>query len=270
MDILFIGDIIGRYGREITKKLIPELKEKFKPDIIITNGENSASGYGITVKVYNELMDAGIDAITMGNHMWDKKEIMKDIDNLPYIVRPANYPKGTPGKEYLILEKKGVKVGILNLVGRVFMQPLECPFRTSEELLKKISKETPIILVDIHAEATSEKAALGWFLDGQVSAVIGTHTHVLTADERLLPKGTAFISDIGMVGARNSIIGMDIQNIVDRFLTGMPRRFEPVKSGPGIFNAVLIRIDENTGKPSEIKRINKVTEEISSKESEAD
>lgn len=262
MNILFIGDIVGRYGREITKKLLPELKKEFKPDLTITNGENSAAGYGITTKVYNELTEAGIDAITMGNHMWDKREVIKEIENLPNMIRPANYPKDTPGKDHIILEIKGVKVGIVNLVGRVFMQPLDCPFRVGEEIIEKIRKATPIIIVDIHAEATSEKTAMAWFLDGRVSAVIGTHTHVMTADERILPNGSAFISDLGMVGGRDSIIGMDTKSIINRFLTGMPHRFEPVKSGPGIFNAIVLKVDDKTGKALEIKRINKVIGEI--------
>ncbi len=263
MKILFIGDIIGKLGRKICRQLIPELKQEHSPDLIIVNGENSAHGYGITEKVYKELLELGIEAITMGNHVWDKKELTKTIDNLPLIVRPANYPPGVPGKDHLMISKVGVKVAIVNLSGRTFMQPLDCPFQAIEKLLPSLQKEAKIIIVDMHAEATSEKCAMGWFLDGKVSAVIGTHTHVMTADERILPNGTALISDVGMVGAYNSIIGMNKEQILKRFTTQMPEKFEPTEKGPGLFNAVLLTIDDSSGKAKEIKPIRRVVEALS-------
>ena len=258
LKILFIGDIIGKIGRTICEKVLPDLKNEFSPDLIIANGENSAHGYGITEKIYKELMDIGIEAFTMGNHIWDKKETVVNIDRMPLLVRPANYPPGAPGLTSLILGKNGVKIAITNLVGRVFMQCLDCPFQAIEKLLPNVTKETNIILVDMHAEATSEKCAMAWHLDGRVSAVLGTHTHVMTADERILPSGTAFISDVGMVGAFDSIIGMNKEQILKRFLTQMPEKFAPTEEGTGIFNAVLLTIDAETGKSKEIKPIRMV------------
>ena len=255
MNILFIGDIVGALGRTIVKEVLPELKKKYAVDLTLTNGENSAHGYGITEKIYSELLVMGIDAVTMGNHMWDKKEAARDIEKFPRLVRPANYPKGVPGKDYLIIEAQGIKVGILNLLGRTFMQCMDCPFQAAERLLPRIREQAPIILVDMHAEATSEKNAMGYFLDGKVSAVIGTHTHVMTADERILENGTAYISDAGMAGALDSVIGMNKEQIIKRFLTQMPEKFEPTETGRGLFNAVLIKIDNKTGKAQEIKKI---------------
>ncbi len=264
LKVLFIGDIIGKLGRQVCLEVLPEIKKKFSPDVIIANGENSAHGYGITEKVYNELIEMGIDAVTMGNHVWDKKELIKSIDNLPLVLRPANYPPGTPGKDHLIIEKSGIKIGLINLAGRVFMKELDCPFQAAEKLVPLIKKQTNIIIVDMHAEATSEKCAMGWFLDSRVSAVLGTHTHVMTADERILPGGTALISDIGMVGAYHSIIGMNKEQILKRFVTQMPERFEPTDEGPGLFNAVMLEIDSKTGKAKKIERIYQVIKELSS------
>ncbi len=257
MKILFIGDIIGRPGRTITASLLPELKKEFSPDVVIANGENSAAGVGITKKVYDELMDMGIDVITMGNHIWDRKEFLPDIASCPNLVRPANYPEGVPGKGYDVYSSKGIKYGVVNLVGRVFMSCINDPFQTANDIVQKIKHETHIIFIDFHGEATSEKNALAWYLDGKVSAVIGTHTHIQTADERILPKGTAFITDAGMVGAYDSIIGVQKEQIIKRFLLSMPERFEPEDKGPGIFNGLVIDIDES-GKAREIKRIYKV------------
>jgi len=260
MKILFIGDIIGKCGRKIAEACIPPISREYLPDIIIANGENSAHGYGITEKVYKELMDMGIDLVTMGNHMWDKKEISKTIENFPNMVRPANYPDIVPGKTFIILEKRGVKVALTNLLGRTFMPPMDCPFQAIEKLLPNIKKETNIIIVDVHAEATSEKCALGWFLDGKVSAVVGTHTHVMTADERILPQGTGYITDLGMVGCMDSIIGMNKDQILRRFITQMHDKFEPAEGGPGLFNAVFLEIDPASGKTTAIKRITRVIE----------
>jgi len=262
MNILFIGDVVGAYGRAIVRHLLPEIKKEYPTDLIIANGENSAHGYSITEKIYHEFLEMGIDAITMGNHMWEKKEIVSKIPSLERLVRPANYPPGAPGRDHLVIEVKGVKVGIVNLLGRVFMQCMDCPFQAAEKLIPKVKEQARIVIVDMHAEATSEKCAMGYFLEGKVSAVIGTHTHVMTADERILPAGTAFISDIGMVGAQDSIIGMNKAQILKRFTTQMPEKFEPTEAGPGLFNAVVIKIDPATGKAQEIKRIFRTTEPL--------
>lgn len=252
--ILFIGDIVGRGGREAVKKILPSLKEKYSPDITVANGENSAGGAGINEKKYKELVENGIDVITLGNHVWNNREFIKEIVNCKNAVRPANYPEGAPGKGWIVVNG----IGILNLMGRVFMKELDCPFRAADKLIPEIQKETKIILVDLHAEATSEKSAMGWYLDGRVSAVVGTHTHVQTADERILPKGTAYISDVGMVGSLNSVIGVDVAPIIERFLTQMPTRFEAAKEPPFIFNAALIEMDESDGKAKSIKRISEI------------
>lgn len=263
MNILFLGDIIGKYGRKVTEYFLATIKEEYSLDLIIANGENSAHGYGITEKTYKELIEIGIDVFTMGNHIWDKKDLARNIEKLPMIICPANYPDGVPGNRYLIINKAGIKIAVTNLLGRTFMPPMDCPFQAIEKLLPSLKKEANIIIVDIHAEATSEKCAMGWFLDGKVSAVVGTHTHVMTADERMLPQGTAYISDIGMVGAQNSIIGMNKDQILKRFLTQMPEKFEPTENGPGLLNAVLIKVDPSSGKAQEIQRICKVVAELS-------
>ncbi|OGB88449.1 metallophosphoesterase [candidate division WOR-1 bacterium RIFCSPLOWO2_02_FULL_46_20] len=259
MKVLFIGDIIGKLGRQVCRQVLPELKRELAPDLIIANGENSAHGYGITEIVYNELLGMGVGAITMGNHVWDKKELIqkKIIDKLPLVIRPANYPPGVPGQDHLIVEKNGARIAITNLSGRTFMKSLDCPFQTIDKLLP--SFKTNVVIVDMHAEATSEKCALAWHLSGRVSAVLGTHTHVMTADERILPDGTAFISDAGMCGAYESIIGMNREAIIKRFLTQIPEKFEPTESGTGLFNAVFLKIDPISGHTKEIKRIQKAT-----------
>ena len=262
LKVLFIGDIIGKLGRTTCVKVLPDLKKQLAPDLIIANGENSAHGYGITEKIYKELLDMGIEAITMGNHMWDKKEIVTKIENMPLVIRPANYPPDTPGQDHLIIDKGSVTIGLVNLCGRTFMQPLDCPFQAVDKLLPKIKSK--IIIVDIHAEATSEKVAMSWYLDGKVSAVLGTHTHVMTADERILPQGTAMLSDIGMVGAYDSIIGMNKEQILKRFTTQLPEKFAPTETGPGLFNAVLLKIDTATGKTKKIERIVKLVESSAS------
>lgn len=256
MKILFLGDIIGKIGRKVCAKVLPEITSQYAPDLILANGENSAHGYGINLNIYKELIELGIQGITLGNHTWDKKEFIKEVENLPQVVRPANYPPGLPGKDRLLLTVGRRRVSLINLLGRTFMHCVDCPFQTIEKLLPQL--ERPIIIVDMHAEATSEKAAMAWFLDGKVSAVLGTHTHVMTADERILPQGTAFISDLGMVGAYNSVIGMDKEQIIKRFLTQMPEKFEPSETGPGLFNAVLLEIDDQSGRAKEIKRLFKI------------
>jgi len=261
MKILFIGDIVGRPGRAIVRALLPKLKEEFSPDVIIANGENAAAGVGITKKIYDELLNMGIDVITMGNHMWDRREFLPDVSSCPNLVRPANYPEGVPGKGHEIFSSNKIKYGVANLVGRVFMPCIDCPFHAADSLVKKIKTETPIILIDFHGEATSEKNALAWHLDGKVSAVIGTHTHIQTADERILPKGTAFITDAGMVGAYDSIIGVQKEQIIKRFLLSIPERFEPEDKGPGLFNGLVIDIDDS-GRAKKIERIYRIVKDM--------
>lgn len=254
--ILFIGDIVGKPGRETVKKLLPSLKQEFSPDVIIANGENAAGGMGINTKKYQELIDSGIEIVTLGNHVWHNKDFTSEISACKNIVRPANYPPGTPGPDRVVHKN----VGVINLLGRVFMKELDCPFRATDKIISDLKEKVKIIIVDIHGEATSEKQALSWYLDGRVSAVLGTHTHVQTADERVLPNGTAYITDVGMVGPYNSVIGVDASSIIERFLTQMPKRFEVAKEGPNVFNAVIMDIDEASGKANGIKRIFKVVD----------
>ncbi|NLW23855.1 MAG: TIGR00282 family metallophosphoesterase [Clostridia bacterium] len=254
LKILMIGDIVGNTGRTVVKKCLPRLYEKYELDMVIANGENSAGGNGITRSIVNELFSYKIDIITMGNHVWDRKEIVEFIDNQPFLIRPANYPPGTPGKGFAIYEIKNIKVGVINLSGVVFLPPLISPFLIIDKLIDDLKKECPIIIVDFHAEATSEKVAMGWYLDGKVSAVIGTHTHVQTADERILPQGTAYITDVGMTGPRDSVLGIKTELIINKFLTQMPVKFE-VASGVGQLNGILLEIDSQTYKVMNIKRI---------------
>lgn len=254
INVMMIGDICGRPGRQTAAHFIPILKKEYNLNLIIANGENAAGGVGITAPVLDELLSQGIDFVTTGNHVWDKKEIFDFIDKRERIIRPANYPPGTPGKGYNILSVGNHKVGIINLAGRVFMPPIDCPFRTADDILQRIKSQCKIILIDFHAETTSEKMALGWYLDGSISCVVGTHTHIQTADERILPKGTAYISDLGMVGPWNSILGVDKEPVIQKFITGLPARFN-VASGTTVFCAVIIRIDTDTGKVNSIARI---------------
>jgi metallophosphoesterase (TIGR00282 family) len=251
--ILFLGDIIGRPGRRALKKHLPSLVRKHSPAMVIANGENAAGGVGITEEVGQELL-IQVDVLTSGNHIWDKKEAIDYLQKEPRLLRPANYPPENPGKGTHIFEAgSGRKVGVLNLQGRVFMEPIDCPFRIADKEVEELRALTPVIIVDFHAEATSEKQAMGWYLDGRVSAVIGTHTHVPTADERILPQGTAFITDVGMVGAYNSVIGIRRDQALKRFLTARPQRFEPAKEGV-FFCAVFIEVDNQTGKALSIQR----------------
>jgi hypothetical protein len=253
LGVLFIGDIIGRPGRQALKKCLPPLVKKYAPELIVANGENAAGGVGMTEEVGRELFGP-IDVLTSGNHIWDKKEAIPYLDREPRLLRPANYPPQNPGKgSYVFESKAGWKAAVLNLQGRVFMEPIDCPFRVADEEVEKLHALTPVILVDFHAEATSEKQALAWHLDGRVSAVIGTHTHVPTADERILPKGTAYISDVGMVGGLHSVIGMRPEQALARFLTGRPQRFEPESQGV-FFCAAYIEVDAASGRALSIRR----------------
>ncbi|MBL7049020.1 MAG: TIGR00282 family metallophosphoesterase [Nitrospira sp.] len=255
MKVLFIGDIVGKTGRRALKEGLPGLISKLKADFVIANGENAAGGFGITRTIAEELFSYGIDVLTSGNHIWDKKEALTYIDMESRLLRPANYPVGVPGSGSVVVNhSSGEKIGVLNLSGRVFMSPLDCPFNVAEKELEVLRKKTKNIIVDFHAEATSEKAAIGWYLDGKVSAVLGTHTHVQTADEKILPQGTAFISDVGMTGPVNSIIGVTKEIIINKFLTQIPIRFETA-SGEAIFSCVLLEIDTRTGKSKKIQRL---------------
>lgn len=252
---MMIGDICGRPGRRAAAHYIPLLKEEYALDFVIANGENSAGGVGITGNVLQELLAMGIDCITTGNHIWDKKEVFEFIETENKLIRPANYPPGTPGHGYSIFHIKNCKIAVINLLGRVFMPPVDCPFRTADQILLDVKNECEIIIIDFHAEATSEKAALGYYLDGQVSCVIGTHTHIQTADERILPQGTAFISDVGMAGAKDSILGVEKEPVIKKFLTGLPSKFITASSDETLFCAVIIKIDSLSHKIVDIIRI---------------
>lgn len=255
MNILFIGDVIGRTGRDTVKKFLPRIKQAKKISFSIVNGENVAAGVGLTPKTVKELFSYGIDVITSGNHFWDKKDVAEIIDVENRLLRPANYPPGVPGHGSVIVETSdGEKIGVINVAGRVFMPSLDCPFRKVESEVENFRKETSLIIVDIHAEATSEKIAMGWFLDGKVSAVIGTHTHVQTADDVVLPGGTAYITDIGMTGARNSVIGMKKELVLHHFLSQLPIKLE-VADGEAELCGVILDIDPITGKANSIERI---------------
>lgn len=254
MNVLFIGDIVGKPGREAVKELLKNIKIEYDIQLTVANGENAAGGNGLTKEVAQELYTSGIEFLTMGNHVWDQRQIMAFIDSEPRLIRPANYPPGAPGKGYGFVRLAGVKVGILNLSGRVFLPPLDDPFSGASRLLSQISQETSFILVDFHAEATSEKVAMGWFLDGKVSAVLGTHTHVQTSDARLLEKGTAYITDVGMTGPRDSVLGVKKEAVINKFLTQLPVKFD-IAGGPLQLNAVVLDIDEATGHARHIEAI---------------
>jgi hypothetical protein len=257
---LFLGDIIGRPGRKSLKKFLPLLIEEYSPSFIVANGENAAGGIGITPQICQELLEH-VDVLTSGNHIWDKREAVSYLEKEQRLLRPANYPPNNPGKGVYIFEiNGGLKIGVLNLQGRVFMEPIDCPFRIADLELEKIKDQGALAIVDFHAEATSEKQAMGWYLDGKVSAVIGTHTHVPTADERILPQGTAFMTDVGMVGGYDSVIGIKTDQAIERFLTSRPQRFEPGKRGM-IFSAVFVEIHAQSGKALSVKREMIVEEE---------
>ena len=254
MRILMVGDVIGRPGRAAFAKYTPKLRREKQVDLVVVNGENSADGKGVTKKTLDELTLGGADVVTSGNHVWDKKEVMGIIDDEPYLLRPGNYPVGVPGKGACIYPLKGKNIGVMNLSGRAFMQELDCPFQRAEELLRELSRECGVVLLDFHAESTSEKMAMGWYLDGRVTAVVGTHTHVQTADERILPGGTAFISDLGMVGPWDSVIGFKKEPVLAKTTTGMPARFE-VADGPSVYSALLLFVDDATGRTMDVERI---------------
>jgi len=260
MNILCIGDVVGKPGRSVLDELLSGLKEEFAVDCVIVNAENAAGGSGITARIANQIFRMGCDAITMGDHVWDRPELQEYFEGHPQIIRPENFPEGAPGKGWCLIETSAkIKVAVLSLLGRVFVKYYtDCPFRAAKAALDKIRQETDIIIVDVHAEATSEKVALGWFLDGKVSAVVGTHTHIQTADERILPQGTAYITDLGMTGPYDSVIGQTTEKIINRFVTGMPVRFEVAREGALLCGAV-IEVDEKTGLARAITRIQRGT-----------
>lgn len=256
VNILFIGDIVGKPGRQAVSRELHRLVDRYNVDMVIANGENASGGFGITTETARELFACGVHLFTSGNHIWDKKEALEYLKKEERIIRPANYPEGAPGKgSTVFITPGGVKVGVLNLEGRVFMDALDCPFRAADREVAALAAITPVIIVDFHAEATSEKSSLGWYLDGRVSAVVGTHTHVQTADERLLTAGTAYISDVGMTGAFDSVIGVRKDEPIYRFLTQLPAKFEVAKKDIRM-NAVVLTIDEISGRALGIERIN--------------
>ncbi|MBM3860412.1 MAG: TIGR00282 family metallophosphoesterase [Verrucomicrobia bacterium] len=250
MKILFIGDIVGSPGRHAVATLVPRLRQERGLDMVIANGENSAHGAGLTEATVGALLGSGVDVITTGDHVWDQKGFEKFIELEPRVVRPLNYPAGTPGRGSSVVNG----VAVINLVGRVFMPPCDCPFRAVQAEVARLRQQTNLIVLDIHAEATSEKMAMGWFLDGQVSAVLGTHTHVPTADGQILPKGTAFITDVGMTGPHDSVLGRDKQAVIRRFVTQMPQKLE-VADGNVLLNGVILDVDDSTGLARSIERI---------------
>jgi metallophosphoesterase (TIGR00282 family) len=257
MKILFIGDIVGSPGREAVKKLVIPLKREYSLDFVVANAENAAGGSGITSKVAAELFSSGVDVLTSGDHIWKKSEIFELINKEERILRPLNFPAGAPGRGAAVFKSAGgAKIGIINVNGRVFMEPLECPFKTAMKAVEELGKETKVILVDIHAEATSEKVALGWYLDGKVSAVLGTHTHIQTADEKILPKGSAYITDAGMTGPYDSVIGRRVEDVLTRFLSSVPVKFEVAQENVQL-HGVVVSVDEATGRADSILRLQK-------------
>jgi metallophosphoesterase (TIGR00282 family) len=253
--LLFIGDIVGRPGRDLVRRGVGALRDYHQVDLVIANAENAAAGFGITRDLGEQILEAGVDVMTSGNHIWDKREALDYIGIEPRLLRPANYPAGVVGNgSYIARTDSGVSVGVVNVMGRVFMLNIDDPFAVVLRTIDEVRQRARVIFVDFHAEATSEKVAMGWHLDGKVTAVVGTHTHVQTADERILPKGTAYLTDVGMTGPHDSIIGVEVEAALGRFLTGMPARFETASGNPRL-NAVLIDADETTGRALDIERL---------------
>lgn len=259
MRILFVGDIVGRPGRNAVRSMLPALSAEYAINTVVVNGENSAGGLGATSKTLSELVEMGVDVVTMGNHTWRKKELVGSIDGLPNVVRPANFPDDNPGRGRVVIETDLGPLGVLNLQGRVFMDPLDCPFATAEREVATLRKETDAIIVDFHAEATSEKIAMGWFLDGSVSAVIGTHTHVQTSDERVLPEGAAYMTDVGMTGPEDTVLGINRHLVIRQLRTRMPQKFEVPNTQARLCGAV-IEVDMRTGRATSIERINRLAD----------
>ncbi len=255
MKILFLGDVVGHPGRKAVRTLVPRLVSEHGVSLVVANVENAAGGVGVTPDIVDELLGVGVHVMTSGNHIWDKKEVLDVMGFEPRLLRPANYPPNNPGRGTVVVKTEGgVKVGIINVEGNVFMRPKACPFQTVREALEVIRQETRVVLIDVHAEATSEKKAMGWYCDGKASLVIGTHTHVQTSDERILPGGTAYLTDAGMTGPHDSVIGVKKEIVIERFVTGMPRRFEPATDGIRLQGA-LVEVDPETGRAVAIQRV---------------
>jgi metallophosphoesterase (TIGR00282 family) len=262
MRILFVGDIVGRPGRQLIKSGLSAIVSRHEIDFVIANAENAAAGAGITREIGDDLLDLGVEVMTSGNHIWDKREALDYIGAEPRLLRPANFPAGAPGNgTYVARARSGQSVGVINVMGRVFMTSLDDPFATVVREIEAVRQRARIVFVDFHAEATSEKIAMGWHLDGRVAAVVGTHTHVQTADERILPKGTAYLTDVGMTGPHDSIIGVQIEPSLNRFLTGLPQRFEVATGNPRL-NAVIVDADEKTGLATDIERLSYSQDEL--------
>ena len=255
LKILFVADVVGHPGRDAVKAILPGLKKEIRPDLTVLNGENAAGGFGLTAKIAAELKGSGADVITSGNHVFAQKEFVGELPGLENVLRPANYPPPAPGQGWCVVEAGGHQVLVMNLIGRIFLESLDDPFRAADTILAA-HPDVKVVFCDMHAEATSEKTAMGWYLDGRASAVVGTHTHIPTADARVLPGGTAYVTDVGMVGPRDSCIGMDKDVVIQRFLSGVPNRFV-VASGPVTFNSVLVNIDGSTGRATSIQRIDR-------------
>ena len=254
MRILIVGDVVGRPGRKAFGKYTKELRQKHNIDIVIVNGENSAGGKGVSRKSLDELYAAGADIVTSGNHIWDNREVQGLIDDEPYLVRPANYPEGAPGKGWCLYPFKAKNIAVINLSGRAFMPDMDCPFQKIDDILSEIGDQADIKILDFHAETTSEKMAMGFYLDGRVQVVVGTHTHIQTADERLLPNSTAYITDLGMVGPWNSVLGVKSDIIIKKFTSCMPVRFD-LADGPAVYSAVIVEIDDATNKAVAVERL---------------
>src|SRR5262245_28039411 len=254
MNILMVGDVYAEPGRLALQKLLPKLRQEHAIDLAVVNVENASGGFGVTPQHARAILDQGADVMTSGNHIWDKKEIVDYIAKENLLLRPANFPIGTPGVGYVTMKAGPHRVAVINLMGRVFMASIDCPFRKADEILPKLQDETRIILVDMHCEATSESIAMGWYLDGRVSAVVGTHRHVQTADERVLPGGTAYITDLGLTGPTDGVIGVDRDQIIQRFLNQMPIRFETAK-GPAALQGAVIAVEPETGRATSIRRL---------------
>lgn len=254
LTILCIGDVFGEPGRRALAQTLPRLRAELEVDLVIANVENAAAGFGVTPALARGFLEAGVDVMTSGNHIWDRKEIIEYIVKENLLLRPANYPPGTPGVGSVMVKAGVHRVGVLNLQGRVFMPTIDCPFLRGDEEVARLRADTPVIVVDMHAEATSEKQAMGWYLDGRVSAVVGTHSHVQTADERLLPRGTAYLSDLGITGPIDSVIGVEPELAIQRFLTGMPNRFEPAR-GRAVVQGAVIRVEPESGRAASIERV---------------
>jgi metallophosphoesterase (TIGR00282 family) len=250
-----VGDVVGSPGRDVLKRCVALLREQHHVDACIANGENEAGGFGLTAQTAEEMFSSGVDFITGGNHIFDKREFAEYLESSDRVIRPANYPPTTPGRGAGTFAVNGVTIGVLNLMGRTFMPPVDDPFRCADAYVSDLRARTPVVIVDVHAEATSEKVALGRYLDGRVSALVGTHTHVQTADEQILPGGTAYLSDLGMTGPTEGIIGMESRAVLDRFLTGLSERFSVQRNGSRQFCGAVVSIDPISGKASEIKRI---------------